>query len=76
MVATLRLELGAVVVSGDGKQLGTVREIAGDRFKVERRLLPAYWLANEYVDYAADGIVQMVLTRDGIGAAKVVAPQR
>lgn len=75
MVTTLRLETGAVVVSGDGKQLGTVRQIADDRFKVERRLLPGYWLANEYVDYAADGIVQMVLTKEGIGAARVGPPR-
>jgi hypothetical protein len=75
MVTKLRIELGAAVMSGDGKQLGSVKEIAADRFKVERRLLPAYWLANEYVDYADDGIVQVLLTREGIGAAKVGAPQ-
>jgi hypothetical protein len=75
MVTRLRLEIGAAVVSGDGKQLGTVKEIAADRFKVERRLLPAYWLANEYIDYADGGIVQMMLTKEGIGAAKVGVPQ-
>ena len=74
MVTKLRIEPGAVVMSGDGKQLGTVKEVSSDRFKVERRLLPAYWVANEYVDYAMDGIVQILLPKEGIGAAKVDAP--
>jgi hypothetical protein len=75
MVTTIRLKTGATVVSGDGKRLGTVKEIAGDRFKLERRLLPDYWLAMEYVDYASDGLVQMVLPREGIGAARIEAPR-
>jgi hypothetical protein len=75
MVTTLHLESGAAVVSGDGKRLGTVKEVADDRFKLERRLLPDYWLAVEYVDHASDGLVQMVLTKEGIGAARVDAPR-
>jgi hypothetical protein len=75
MVTTNRLEPGAVVMSGDGKQLGTVKEVAGDRFKVDRRLFPDYWLATEYVDHTLDGIVQMVLPKQGIGAARVAAPR-
>lgn len=74
MVTTLHLETGSQVVSGDGKQLGVVKETAGDRFRVERRLLPDFWLATEYVDNVAGGIVQMVLPKAGIGAAKVDAP--
>jgi len=75
MVTTNRLEIGAEVVCGDGKRIGTVKEVVGDRFKVERRLLPDFWLANEYVDHSSDGIVQMVLTKEGIGAARVAAPR-
>ena len=76
MVTTIRLEPGTMVMSGDGKRLGTVKEVAGDRFKLERRLLPDYWLAMEYVDHVAEDLVQMVLTKDGIGAARVDAPRR
>jgi hypothetical protein len=75
MVTTIRLQPGSAVVSGDGKRLGTVKEIAGDRFKLERRLLPDYWLAMEYVDHASDDLVQMVLTKESIGAARVGAPR-
>jgi hypothetical protein len=68
------LEVGAVVVSADGKQLGVVKAILNDRFKLERKLLSDYWLATEYVDHAGEGLVQMILTKEGIGAAKVEAP--
>jgi hypothetical protein len=75
MVTTLHLETGSQVVSADGKQLGLVKEVTADRFRVERRLLPDFWLAMEYVDNAAGGIVQMILTKAGMGAAKVNPPQ-
>ena len=74
-MARLNFEVGALVVSGDGIQLGTLKELATDRFKVERRVLPDYWLAMEYVDHAGDGLVQMILTKEGIYAARVDAPR-
>ena len=70
-----RFEIGAVVVSGDGRQLGIVKELADDRFKVERKVFPDYWLGMEYVDHAGDGLVQMILTGEGIHAARVDAPR-
>lgn len=75
MVSTIRLEPGKPVMSGDGKRLGTVKEVAGDRFKIDRRILPDYWLAIEYVDHVEPDLVQMVLTKEGMGAAKVEAPR-
>jgi hypothetical protein len=75
MVSTIRLEPGKAVMSGDGKRLGTVKEIAGDRFKIDRRLLPDYWLAIEYVDHVEPDLVQMVLTKEGMNAARVEAPR-
>jgi hypothetical protein len=77
MVTTARFEIGSIVMSGDGKKLGTVKEVVGDRFKVERRLLPDLWLATEYVDHtsSSEGLVQMVLPKQGIGAARVTAPR-
>ncbi|HLG11569.1 MAG TPA: DUF2171 domain-containing protein [Dehalococcoidia bacterium] len=71
MVTASELELGAKVMTADGKEIGTVREIGSDRFKVERRLFPDYWLANEYVDDVAGGIVQLIVTKEGLGAAKL-----
>jgi hypothetical protein len=65
------LELGAKVVSADGKVLGTVAEIGIDRFKVERRLFPDYWLGNVNVDDVYGGIVQLIVTKEALGAAKL-----
>jgi hypothetical protein len=70
----MKLEVGALVVSGDGQRLGTVKELAEDCFRLERKVLPDYWLAMEYVDHAGDGLVQMILTRQAIHAARVDAP--
>jgi hypothetical protein len=73
-MARKKFEVGALVVSGDGRRLGTVKELAEDCFKLERKVLPDYWLAMEYVDHAGDGLVQMILTKEGIYAARVDAP--
>jgi hypothetical protein len=71
MVASQQIELGDKVVTADGKQIGAVREIGSDSFKVERFLFPDYWLANEYVDDVTGGIVQLIVTKEGLGAAKL-----
>ena len=75
MVTTPRLATGDVVVSGDGKRLGVVKQIELDRFKLDRRLMPDCWLANEYIDHTSDGLVQMLLTEEGIGASRISAPR-
>ncbi len=75
MVTTPRLATGDVVVSAGGRRLGVVRQIEVDRLKLDRRLVPDYWLATEYIDHTSDGLVQMVLTKEGIGAARISAPR-
>jgi hypothetical protein len=71
MVASTRIELGSKVMTADGKEIGSVSEVGSDRFKVERRLMPDYWLASEYVDDVSGGIVQLIVTKEGLKAAKV-----
>lgn len=71
MLASTDLEIGARVMSADGKQLGRVKEIGEDRFKVDAHLRPDFWLGVRYVEYAKDGIVQMNVTRENAGAAKI-----
>jgi hypothetical protein len=39
-----KLELGTIVYSLDGKEVGKVKEIRGDIFKVDARMQPDYWL--------------------------------
>jgi hypothetical protein len=71
MPTSTEFEIGYEVVTADGKSIGTVGEVAEDRFKVDRRLFSDYWLANEYVDHVAGGIVQLIVTKEGLSAAKV-----
>jgi len=62
---------GARVVSADGKRLGMVKEAREDRFLVDARWAPDYWLGIETVDNASDDLVQLVVTKEGIGPAKL-----
>lgn len=68
------VELGAKVRSSDGQELGTVKEIAWNCFKVGRTFLPAYWLSSIYVDSISRGVVHMRLTKQAIEYAKVEPP--
>ena len=71
VTSTDSIQAGDKVMTADGKELGTVKEVEGDRFKVERRFFKDYWLAKEFVDHVSGGIVQLILTKEAIGAAKV-----
>jgi len=62
---------GDRVVSADGKDLGLIKEIKADCFKVDVRWAPDYWLGTEIVDSAEQGIVQLFITKDGVGPAKL-----
>jgi hypothetical protein len=62
---------GDHVVTADGKELGLVKEIKAERFKVDVRWAPDYWLGTDVVESAEQGIVQLFLTKDGVGPAKL-----
>ena len=62
---------GDRVVTADGKDLGLVKEIKPDCFKVDARWAPDYWLGTEIVETAEQGIVQLFITKDGLGPAKI-----
>ena len=62
---------GDHVVTADGKQLGVVKEIKAERFKVDVRWAPDYWLGTDIVESADQGIVQLFLTKEGVGPAKL-----
>ncbi|HEX5368654.1 MAG TPA: DUF2171 domain-containing protein [Dehalococcoidia bacterium] len=67
----IRIELGMPVMSADGKTLGRVKEVRGDSFKVDAHWAFNYWLGHEVVEHTASGIVQLVVTRQAIGSAKL-----
>lgn len=62
---------GDRVITSDGKDLGLVKEIKPDCFKVDVRWAPDYWLGTEIVDSAEQGIVQLFITKEGVGPAKI-----
>jgi hypothetical protein len=59
------------VISADGKQVGVVKDVRGDRFLVDVRWAPDYWLGMETVDNASEDIVQLFVTKQAIGSAKL-----
>ena len=65
------VSVGATVMSADGKRLGIVKEVRTDRFLVDVRWAPDYWLGTETIDTASRELIQLILTRQGIGPAKL-----
>ena len=65
------VSVGARVISADGKQLGVVKDAQADRFLVDVRWAPDYWLGTETIDNLTDELVQLVITKEAVGAAKL-----
>jgi hypothetical protein len=69
--STHSVSVGADVMSADGKRLGIVKEALQDRFLVDVRWAPDYWLGSETIDSADSEIVQLIITKDAVGPAKL-----
>lgn len=65
------VQVGARVVSADGKQLGVVKDAMEDRFKVDVRWAPDYWLGTEIVDEASPQVIHLMISKQEIGSAKL-----
>lgn len=65
------VHVGARVMSADGKQLGVVKDTRYDRFLVDARWAPDYWLGTETVDNVSEDQVQLYITKEGLGSAKL-----
>jgi hypothetical protein len=65
------VNVGVRVVSADGKQLGSIKEAREDRFLIDVKWAPDYWLGTETIDNASEDLVQLILTREAIGPAKL-----
>ena len=63
--------IGAPVMSADGKRLGLVKETWADRFRVDARWAPDYWLGNETIDNSSEELLQLLITKEGLSAAKL-----
>ncbi len=67
----IKIESGLPVMSADGKLLGSVKEVKGDTFKVDARWGFNYWLGQEVVEHTTEGIVQLAVTKQAVGSAKL-----
>jgi hypothetical protein len=59
------------VLTADGKVLGLVKEARIDRFLVDVRWAPDYWLDMEAIEHATGDSVQLVVTKADIGTVKL-----
>jgi len=57
---------GAHVLTADGKELGTVKEIAGECFKLDVPLQPDYWLATDTIESSNGDRVYLRYLKDNL----------
>jgi hypothetical protein len=66
--------IGARVVTADGEELGTVKEVASSCFKVDVAMQPDFWLTTDTIASGASTEVQLSIAKDRIGDFKVDPP--
>ena len=66
--------IGSRVLTSDGEELGKVKEVMGDCFKVDVRLQPDYWLGLDTVSSSTGGEVRLRFPKDGIKEVKQEGP--
>jgi hypothetical protein len=65
---------GTPVMTADGQELGKVKEIMGDCFKIDAPMQPDYWLGRDAVTESTGGIIHLSFTKDYLDNAKVEGP--
>jgi multidrug efflux pump subunit AcrA (membrane-fusion protein) len=64
---------GQSIVTSDGEEIGTVKEVRGDAFKVDASLQPDYWLRLD--DAQPDGDrVRLAFPKDALADHKLDRP--
>lgn len=66
--------IGEQVMTSDGQELGKVKEVMGDCFKVDVRMQPDYWLSTDTIARADNGMVTLRYTKGGLGDVKQEGP--
>jgi hypothetical protein len=66
--------VGTKVMTADGDELGKVKEIMGDCFKVDAPMQPDYWLGTDTIASTSTGEVRLRFTKGGLGEAKMDGP--
>jgi uncharacterized protein (TIGR02271 family) len=68
------LTVGAPVVTMDGDQIGSVKEIRGRYFKVDAPMQPDYWLSLDNVGAGSGGQVVLGFNKDRLGDYQLSSP--
>ena len=66
-----RIDRGMKVLSAEGKCVGAVNDVTADAFKVHARWSPDFWLGHEIVDRVDGEVVQLLITKNAVGGAKL-----
>jgi hypothetical protein len=69
------LPIGATVFTHDNDQLGTVREIRRDSFKVDVSMQPDYWLPLSCVATVTGTNISLDFDKDRLGDHKLSEPR-
>jgi hypothetical protein len=67
--------VGTTVLTRDGDELGHVKEIIGECFKIDAPMAPDYWLGTDCVSDSTGGIVHLSFTKDELGEMKQDSPE-
>ena len=68
-------QVGAKVVSRDDIELGTVKEIDADCFKVDAPMAADFWLGASMIEQLEDGIVRLGVNNLTLDEVKSDQPQ-
>jgi hypothetical protein len=66
--------VGARVVTADGEELGTIKEVVGGCFKVDAAMQPDYWLGSDCIASTTTSDVRLGITQEQVDSAKIDAP--
>lgn len=71
MMMSNRPTTDMLVMTSDGVDLGKVKEVSGECFKVDAPMAPDYWLANDTISDASAGALRLNFKREDLDEAKV-----
>lgn len=66
--------VGTMVMTADGEELGTVKEVSGPCFKVDAPMAPDYWLGSDLTADTTGGIIRLSISKEKLGEAKQDSP--
>lgn len=67
--------VGTRVMTADGDELGTVKEVSASCFKVDASMQPDYWLSTDCIAGMSGSDVRLTFTKERLGDAKVDGPE-